>query len=110
MRCGRASRIAWLERMAGAAMTDFTSNIATSNIASVVERTRPVKADALVVGVHFLGRTAAFVLGEETVLLASPDGEARRCPVHGGAVLAAAADGKRIVTGGDDGKVVITTG
>jgi WD40 repeat protein len=80
----------------------------TSNIASVVERTRPVKADAPVVGVHFLGETAALVLGEEALLLAPPQGEVRRVAVHGGAILAAAADGTRIVTGGDDGKVVAT--
>jgi WD40 repeat protein len=74
---------------------------------SVVERTRPVSAGAPVVAVHFLGKTAVFVLGEEALLFAS-DGEERRVPVHGGAILAAASDGSRVITGGDDGKVVAT--
>ena len=42
-------------------------------------------------------------------MLGRADGEPRRVAVHGGAILAAAADGERIVTGGDDGKVVATT-
>ena len=74
---------------------------------SVVERTRPVTAGAAVVAVHFLGKTAVFVLGEEALLFAG-DGEERRVPVHGGAILAAAADTNRIITGGDDGKVMST--
>lgn len=78
-----------------------------TDIPSVVARTRPVKVDAPVVDVHFLADTAAFVLGEEALLLAR-HGEERRVAVHGGAILAAASDGSRIVTGGDDGKVVAT--
>ena len=35
-----------------------------------------------------------------------PDGEERRIAVHGGAILASACDDARVVTGGDDGKVV----
>jgi WD40 repeat protein len=61
-----------------------------------------------VVAVHFLGTTAAFVLGEETLLLVGKDGAERRVPVHGGAILAAESDGTRVVTGGDDGKVSAT--
>jgi WD40 repeat protein len=80
----------------------------TKDSPSVVERTRPVKADAPVVGVHFLGDVAAFVLGEEALLLVARDGDARRIAVHGGGILAAAADGSRIVTGGDDGNVAAT--
>jgi WD40 repeat protein len=72
---------------------------------SVVERTWPVKAGAPVVAVHFLGETAVFVLGEEALLFVR-DGDERRVPVHGGAILAAATDGSRIITGGDDGKVM----
>ena len=33
-------------------------------------------------------------------------GEVSTVAIHGGAILCAASDGKRIVTGGDDGKVV----
>ncbi len=79
-----------------------------SDIPSVVDRTRAIKAGAPVVGAHVLADTAAFVLGEETLLLVAGDGTQRRAAVHAGGILASAADGKRIVTGGDDGKVVAT--
>jgi WD40 repeat protein len=81
---------------------------ARTNAPSVVERTRPVAAGAPVVGAHFLKDTAVFVLGEETLLFAAKDGTERRLSVHGGAILAAAADAGRIVTGGDDGNVMAT--
>ncbi len=80
-----------------------------SNTVSVVDRTRPIAAGGPVVAAHFLGRTAVFVLGEEAVLLAELPGEPRRIAVHSGAILTTAADGKRIVSGGDDGNVVETT-
>ena len=57
---------------------------------------------------HFLGTTAAFVLGEETLLLVGKDGAERRVAVHGGAILASASDGARVITGGDDGKLSAT--
>jgi len=79
-----------------------------SDTVSVVERTRPVAAGGAIVGAHYLGRTAAFVLAEEAIVLSEPDGEPRRAAVHGGAILATAGDGERIVSGGDDGKVVAT--
>jgi WD40 repeat protein len=76
------------------------------SIPSVVERVRPVSAGAPIVGLHFIKETAVFVLGEEALLLASSDGQAQRIAVHGGAILSSASDGDRVVTGGDDGKVV----
>ena len=79
-----------------------------SDTVSVVDRTRPVAAGAPVVGAHFLGRTAVLVLGEEALLLVEDKDEPRRVVAHGGAILATASDGKRIVTGGDDGKVAAT--
>jgi WD40 repeat protein len=78
-----------------------------TDTASVVERTRRHPAEAVVVAAHFLGDTAVFVLGEEALLLARGE-DRRRVNVHGGAILAAAADGERVLTGGDDGKVVAT--
>jgi len=81
---------------------------ARTEIASVAGRTRLVAAGAPIVATHFLGDTAAFVLGEEAILLAEPKGEPQRVPIHAGAILATACDGKRIVSGGDDGKVMET--
>jgi len=75
--------------------------------ASLVERIRPVAAGAAVVAVHFLGDDAVFVLGEEALLFWR-DGEEHRAAVHGGAILASACDGERVVTGGDDGQVAAT--
>jgi hypothetical protein len=80
---------------------------ASPDTPSVVERTRRCPADAAVVAVHFLGESAAFVLGEEALLLVR-DGESARIPIHGGAIRASAGDGERVVTGGDDGKVMAT--
>jgi WD40 repeat protein len=75
---------------------------------SVVERTRPVAAGGAVIAAHFLGRMAMFVLAEEVLVLTAPQGEPKRVSVHGGAILASAVGESRIVTGGDDGKVVET--
>jgi len=73
---------------------------------SLADRVRAVDAGAAIVGVHFLGSTPVFVLGEEALLFA---GEAERpVAIHSGAILASAADGERIITGGDDGKLVET--
>src|ERR1700749_1542269 len=80
-----------------------------ANTVSIAERTHPVAAGAPVVAAHFLRHTAVFVLGEEAVLLVEPDGEPRRVAIHDGGILATAADKQRVVTGGDDGKVVATT-
>ncbi len=79
-----------------------------SDTVSVVDRTRAIAAGGPVVAAHFLGRTAVFVLGEEAMLFAEPEGEPRRVDIHGGAILATAGDGDRIVSGGDDGKVAET--
>jgi sugar lactone lactonase YvrE len=81
---------------------------ARNQTVSVVDRTRPVAAGAPVVAAHFLGRTAVFALGEEALLFAEPAGDLRRMTVHDGAILATASDGARVVSGGDDGKIVTT--
>jgi WD40 repeat protein len=81
-----------------------------SDTVSVVERTRPIVIDGGIVAAHFLGHTAAFVLGEETIVLAPPDGEPRRIAAHDGAILDTVADETRVVTAGDDGKIVATDG
>ena len=76
-------------------------------IPSLADRVRPIEAGSPVVGVHFFGNTPAFVLGEEQLLLAPEQGE-QRVVVHAGAILASTSDGIRILTGGDDGKLVAT--
>src|SRR5215467_9006233 len=79
-----------------------------TDTASVADRVRPVSAGGPVVAMHFLGETPVFVLGEEALAFAQRDEAVRKVSVHGGAILAAAADNDRIVTGGDDGKVMAT--
>ena len=59
---------------------------APSTLTSVVERTQAVKAGAAVVAAHFLGRTAVFVLGEESLLLVPGEGESHTVGVHAGGI------------------------
>lgn len=65
--------------------------------------------EAFVVEAAFLGETAAFALGDGSLRLVA-GGDEMRVPVHAGAILSAAPaiDGRRIVTGGDDGIVAAT--
>jgi WD40 repeat protein len=84
-------------------------SVHSSDTASVVERTRPiVVGGGAIVAAHFLGRTAAFVLGEEAIVLVPSDSDPRRVAAHSGAILTSAADSARIITGGDDSKLVLT--
>jgi WD40 repeat protein len=75
-------------------------------MASIGERVRPVTIGSPVAALYFIGDRAAFVGDEETITLVSGDCEKVAVTVHGGAILSSVSDGKRIVTGGDDGKVV----
>ena len=79
-----------------------------SNTVSVVDRIRLLTAGGAVVAAHFLGRTAVFVLGEEAMVFAEPTSEPQRVAIHDGAILATTADGERVVSGGDDGRVIAT--
>jgi WD40 repeat protein len=85
-------------------MTDTSTSPPTVSLA---DRVRPVSAGAPVVAAYFIKRTPVFVLGEEALLFAGEEGE-RRVAVHAGGILASACDGERIVTGGDDGKLMAT--
>ena len=78
----------------------------TSTIVSVTDRVVPVSIGSDVMAVHFLGETAVFVGNEEIATLVSADASQTKIDLHNGAVLCTVNDGKRIVTGGDDGKVV----
>src|ERR1700687_2072254 len=87
-------------------MKEFDPGDNSASIVSVTDRVRPVAIGMPVTSVHFLGERAAFVGAEESVAMASADGEISRVAVHAGGILSAASDGERIVMGGDDGKLV----
>ena len=75
---------------------------------SLTAQVIPIAAAAHVVAAAFLGRTPALALADGTILL-SGIGEETRVTAHAeGAILHAVSDGKRFVTGGDDGLVVAT--
>ena len=82
-------------------MTDFPTAIP-----SLADRVRAMAAGSAIVGVHFFGATPVFVLGEEALLYAGD--EEKRVAIHQGGILASASDGERIVSGGDDGRLVAT--
>src|SRR3954452_2119342 len=86
-------------------MTQFDPGERPS-IASVTDQVRRLAVGMPTTSIHFLGDTAVFVGAEENAALVNSAGEVSTVAIHGGAVLCAASDGKRIVTGGDDGKVV----
>jgi WD40 repeat protein len=77
-----------------------------ASIASVTDRVRPVALGAPVTSMHFLGDRAGFVGAEENVWFVDAAGEISEVAVLGGGILCAASDGKRILMGGDDGKLV----
>ena len=81
----------------------------THSTPSITDRMRPVATGGANIGaLHFLKDQAAFVLGEEAILLVAPDGSDKRVSLHAGAILSADSDGKRLVTGGDNGQVAVT--
>jgi WD40 repeat protein len=88
------------------AMKEFDPSDNSASIVSVTDRVRSLAIRMPVTSVHFLGDLAVFVGAEESVAVASGEGEVSRISVHGGGILCAASDGKRIVMGGDDGKLI----
>src|SRR5882672_7832607 len=64
----RQVRVAREAAVGGFVMTDTHTDMP-----SVVERTRPVQVDGAVVSARFVGDSAAFVLGEEALVLARKD-------------------------------------
>src|SRR6266540_1459792 len=76
------------------------------SIASITDKVRPLAVGMPVSSVHFLGETAIFVGAEESAAIVNAADEISRVDIHSGAVLCAASDGARVVTGGDDGKLV----
>lgn len=87
-------------------MSAFDLEGPKASIASITDRVRPVAIEGSVASVHFLGDVAAFVGDEEVVTLADGDSDPKRVEVAFGGILCATGDGKRLLLGTDDGKVV----
>lgn len=75
--------------------------------AQVYENGRRLAIGAGATSVHWIGREALFTLSDGTVFTSGRDGDTRRIATHDGVILSAALhpDGKRLVTGGDDGAI-----
>jgi WD40 repeat protein len=87
-------------------MSGFEPGAEQASIVSVTDRVRAVSLGAAVTAVHFLGDRAAFVGAEDHVSFVDAEGEISRVDVLNGGILCAATDGKRVVMGGDNGKLV----
>ena len=74
---------------------------------SLREHVVPVEAGAHVVGAHWLKATLALALADGRVLRWT-DGVLDSAEVHAGGILCTCSDGERLITGGDDGRVVAT--
>jgi WD40 repeat protein len=81
-------------------MTGPTSSLAT--------QVRLFDAGAHVTAAAFLSDTPAFALGDGAALIGEPGAMTRVAAHPDGSILAAVSDGKELVTGGDDGRVVVT--
>src|SRR3954463_3585327 len=87
-------------------MKYFQAGESKGSVQSVTDKVRSVDIGAPVTSVQFLGDKAAFVGAEENVYLVNAQGDVSSVAVHGGGILCAATDGRRLVMGGDDGKLV----
>lgn len=74
---------------------------------SLREHVAPIAAGEHVVAAHWLKQTLALALADGQVLRWT-DGVEERVEAHAGGLLSAAGDGERLVSGGDDGRVVAT--
>ena len=75
---------------------------------SLREHVVPVEAGAHVVGAHWLGSTLALALADGRVLRWT-DSVSDQVEAHAGGILCACGDAERLMTGGDDGRVVALT-
>jgi WD40 repeat protein len=67
---------------------------------------RKLEAPSYAVAAEFIGSTPIFVLAENAALLVRGEGPGQEQPIHDGAILCATRCGDRLLTGGDDGKVI----
>src|SRR5918997_6915260 len=75
---------------------------------SLTQSVTTIDAGAHVTALGWLEGTAAFGLGDGTVVLAKDGGTHRVEANPGAGILVGASDGERFVTGGDDGRVAVT--
>ncbi len=88
-------------------MKAVRSRAKAASIASVTDQVRPLALGMPVSSVHFLGETRRLRRRRgECRRSSAPTARSRKSTIHGGGILCAASDGERIVTGGDDGKLV----
>lgn len=81
----------------------------TPPLTSLTEHVTPIAVDAYAVAAAFLGDRPALALGDGRILVQDTDGTLHtHIPHPDGAILVAASDGTRVLTGGDDGHVVAT--
>jgi WD40 repeat protein len=73
---------------------------------SLREHVVPIEAGEHVVGAYWLKQSLALALADGRVL-SWRDGEASALAAHSGGLLCAAGDGERLISGGDDGRVVV---
>jgi WD40 repeat protein len=84
-----------------------TIAIVTDASPSLTANVAPIQAEEGVIAAAFLGAAPAFSLAHGVILM--PESAQTRIFAHGdGAVLCAASDGRRLVTGGDDGRLMAT--
>lgn len=81
----------------------------TMTVDSLLDCVASFDVGAHVTGLGWLGNVAAFALGDGGVILLDPAGDRRRVEAHPDAgALVAAISGERLITGGDDGRIVST--
>jgi hypothetical protein len=79
--------------------------------AQVYENGRRLAIGAGATSVHWIGGEAFVALSNGAIFVAAQEGETRRITAHDGVILSATLhpDGKRLVTGGDDGAIKVVS-
>jgi WD40 repeat protein len=74
--------------------------------ASVTDRVKPFALEHAATAAYFLNDTACFVGADEAVSLVAADASIKRTGVATGGILCSVSDGRQIILGCDDGRVV----